>query len=234
MAEPANHPGADDVGLQCDLMEDRVVQGIVPQLAPEGGNPDHHRAAAVFRVALEEVDQSAALLEGVLPTIVEPDAPDGHNRLPSVVEVGLIARIPCQAHAVHKCLEVLDDPLGAPSGEPGEVVHEGIRAPMIVGGGAAVGEDLGELLEALRVGHLSGEALDEGAVDAVLRHPLEVPVHRPGDLGAVDLGHAAIGVAELGVEALILAQFRHVRPQVDGARTGPEAVSAVVVVPTSV
>lgn len=83
----------------------------------------------------------------------------------------------------------------ARGGDAGDVVHDGPDAALVLGCAPDVPPDL------VAEGHdggvpagaavdlaLAGEALEEGARDAVLRHPVEVPPHARGVAGGEEGG----------------------------------------------
>ncbi len=203
-AEPADRPGADDVRGADDFVELGVLHAVPLQRAPVGGHAEHHRAAAVVGIALQEAHELEALVQRVLPAVAEPDAPHGDDRPAAVAQVGGVLR---DRHAVDQQLPVLDHSAGAPSPESREVVHHRVRAAVAVGPLAAVAEHGGELAEAGGVRHLGAEALHEHAVDPVVLHPLEVADHRLAVERAVHLRRPAVGVAKGGRVALVGIQF---------------------------
>jgi len=191
---------------------------------------EHDGAVAVRRVGLEPLHELDPLGEGVLAFVVEAEAPEGDDGLPGVVEVGGVLR---DLHAVDEHLPVVHDLVHGGGAEAGEVVHDGVGAAVEVGAGAAVREDGGELAAAGGAGNLADEALDERAVDAVVAHPLEVAGDGLGVEGAVDLGGLPVGELEGGGVALVGVELAHVRPEVELAAAGLEAVRAVPVVPAA-
>ena len=74
------------------------------------------------------------------------------------------------------------------------------------------------------------KALDERAVDLVFRHPGKMSVDRFRVDGTKHVRRAAVLVMKGRREKLVIVEFRQIRPQVDGARSGLESPSFLIVV----
>ena len=84
----------------------------------------------------------------------------------------------------------------------------------------AVHENLIESCPECFVSGRDGKALEEGAIDSVFLHPLEVQIGGGGADRAVNFCDRTVGMLESSGDAVFLREFANVGPEVDGAMAG--------------
>ena len=200
-ADRADHPRGKHV--------ERVVHAQVPRSRPaRAGAPlARHPADQVDALPLEPVDHVQA--GGRVPRmvgVVEPEAPDAHDRLAVLPGVGRRCRV-----RRHLACPVGHD-LRLHVRPASDVVHDVELAPVGLGGGAHLGRHRvpGRSLGCVRV-----EPLQRRGVTAVLLHPQEVRVHRRLVVRRKQGGGGT--VVQVGVGGLVrLGVLLHIGPRLDG------------------
>ena len=228
----ADAPGRNDGGLSAKIVERGVIDGVAFECAPPVRDAEQDGPAADVRIVIEDVERAIDVIECVLTTVVETGAPDADDGTTVVVQVELVVSdVVFVDHAAQIGDEQLLDFAGA---ESGEVIHQ---APWDFGLGARGTDVVHDLIAEATQAIMSGcgdEALEDGAADIVVVHPLEVSVHGLRVGGAEDFGDGSVVVAERGGVALVVVESGEVGPVVDGAASGLEAAARAVVVEADV
>ena len=141
-----------------------------------------------------------------------------------MVQVG---RVVGKVHALAQVAPVFRDFIDAIAAKPAEVVHHRVSAAIAIGAFAAGSEDDVIVLKHAGIAKPADEALYEGAVDAVVAHPGEVP--QDGGLleGAEDFRDAAIRMMKAGGEAFLGRELGDIGPQIDLGIAGRQRAAAL-------
>ena len=206
-------PGADDVRALQDLVQLRIASGIAFLTAPMPGHASHDGEFAELGIVMQEAQQRVTLIERVVASIIEADAPHGDDGL---ALMALIRRIIEDVQLGAQPLPVLHDHgFEFARLQSTEVIH---HAPSPARRLRAVAHVLqnGVVMraEAFVFEH-GAETLEENAINAMLAHPFEMPPHRLRMRGAEHLGRSAISKLQWRLETLVSIQLRHIRPEID-------------------
>ena len=230
-AVATDRPRRDHIGQLQHLVQRRIGNRVAGLRAPETGHTEHNREAAGVRIVLEEGEDLPPIVErGTGAVVQEAAAPEGEEGFAAVVQIRGVAR---EGGFAHQSAPVGDEEVGLAGREAAEVVHEGVGPAVHARAFAAVGEHGVVVPERVCVAERVDEALHEHAVDAVFAHPLEVAQHRGAEIGAENLGRAAVGVDEVGREPFVGAVVGEVGPEIhiDAAGAGPSPAGGPVIVP---
>ena len=199
-------------------MKVRVMYAVAHKLSPISGNAQHHGAAAILWIIVQEIDQFLKLyVPYVVGTVRKTDSPDYHERLPVMVEVPVGRGVIGDLHAVHKELPVIDKKSAVltPGGvKPREVVHHGDGPPVLFAVFLCVTKDSHGVVSGTVPGAAAAvKPLQEDAVEPVFLHPPEMCLDGLLVIGAEEPGSGPVRVFQTrGVGILV---FTHVGPHVD-------------------
>ncbi len=205
-----------------------IVEAVAFQRSPGCGHTEHDRAAAVTGVILEESQQLQTLGQRVPAVVTETESPDRDDGFAVVVQVGRILSDP---HPIDQQLPIVHHATHLAAAQTGQIVHDGVSPAVQIGSLAAVVQHDVDMSQALGMGHVHDEALNEHAIDTAVLHPLEMAENRFAVEGAENLSRPTVGMPERGGEAFVLVELGHVRPEVDLTSPGLKPVARCPVHP---
>ena len=226
VAKPSNGPRADDVERAVDRGPSAFGSGVRPpgvyaQVTPRGRNPAQHRRGNACR--LQKVDDCHSLVRSYV-AVLESEAPDAHDRLSAMVDVGGAVSDPEVAGQVRPILR--DGFQGGSTVHPGNIVHDEEAAPISLGAAPGVAQHDIETASDRVVRQAHRELLHGGAVNVVVLHPAEMARHRLWILVREQIGRCVRRELEVGRATLVGTEFGRVRPLVEGDRVWVLRVAA--------
>ena len=126
-----------------------------------------------------------------------------------------VSRVVRHLHPRAQGVPVVHHFLRAIRAEPAQIVHHRVSTAKAICPFATRRQHCVITSQRWHVPQIHGEPLHKGAVNSVVPHPLKMPQDGRFFEGAEHFGHLAMGVCETRGKALVRAQLRNVRPQIN-------------------